>query len=89
MSYIITFHSVSDALVAKKKLESLGGSGSVVPTPRALSSSCGYALDADDASKLALKEALSEFDVGFGEIYLAARVGRNVTYSQIHDVDSI
>ncbi len=89
MSYIITFHSVSDALIAKKKLENLGGTGSVIPTPRALSSSCGYALDAGNTSILALKEVLGEFSGDFGEIYLAERIGRNVTYSQIESIGSI
>lgn len=89
MSYLVTFHSVSDALMAKKLLDASGGCGSVIPTPRALSSSCGYALEVDRASNLALKEALIKLGGEDNEIYTAERCGKNVIYTQVEGIESL
>lgn len=89
MSYLVTFHSVSDALMAKKLLDANGGKGTVVPAPRALSSSCGYALEVEDASNLALKEALDELGGDYSEIYTAERNGKNVIYTQVEGIESL
>lgn len=88
MSYIVTFHSVSDALMAKRMLDACGGVGVVIPAPRALSSSCGYALEVEGASNLALKEVLSDFDE-FSEIYCAERSGKNVIYTELQGVQGL
>lgn len=46
INLLVTFYSVSAALYAQKLLAAEGTRCEVVPVPREVSSSCGYALDA-------------------------------------------
>lgn len=51
---LATFHSVSSALYLEEVLRSRGVACKVIPVPRELSSSCGYAaeIDAGDPEEL-------------------------------------
>lgn len=89
MSYLVTFHSVSDALMAKKLLDASGGKGTVIPAPRTLSTSCGYALEVESSSNMALKEALEKLNGDYSEIYSAERYGRNVVYTEISGIENL
>jgi len=44
MKLLITFYSVSFAILLEKELKSLKVSCRVIPVPRSVSSSCGYAV---------------------------------------------
>lgn len=54
MNHITTFYSVSDALHLEKVLKENGSVARMVPVPRQLSASCGYAIECkiEDCSKL-------------------------------------
>ncbi|NLV57853.1 MAG: DUF3343 domain-containing protein [Clostridiales bacterium] len=44
MTYLSTFYSISDALYFESMLKERGDVCKVIPVPRELSSSCGYAV---------------------------------------------
>ena len=66
MKLLITFHSISEALLLEAAGKERGWDCALVPAPRALSSSCGYAavLETCDAPGLAslLREVNAEWE---------------------------
>ncbi len=65
---LVTFHSVSGALLLERMLKRQGVAGSVIPVPRELSTSCGYAVEADagDAELISLME---REEIEWSEVY--------------------
>lgn len=89
MSLLVTFHSVSDALMVQRRLEATGEKSSVRPTPRSLSTSCGYSLEVKDSANLALRDILQELGKDFGEVFRVEREGRKVSYSEIREIKDL
>ncbi len=84
MNYLITFRSISFALMAKNKLIAKEYSCDVVPVPRTISSSCGYAIEIVDATSSAeLKDTLLNADIEFGAIFRFEGSGRQFIYEKI------
>ena len=69
VSLLVTFYSVSSALFAQKVVAKAGVNCTVIPVPRSVSSSCGYALEilSADAGKLA--DELNKADIEWETVY--------------------
>jgi hypothetical protein len=72
MTLLVTFHSVSSALYAQKLLAKQAVSCAVVPVPRSVSSSCGYALEASGLPASLLAETMSAAGVEWEALYNAS-----------------
>ena len=70
----ITFHSVSEALLLEELLQLQGRESRVVPVPRALSSSCGYAVETGGQPE-ALAALMDEKGVEWEGIYAGEKDG--------------
>ena len=66
---VVTFHSVSSALYLEKLLGERQITCVVIPVPRELSSSCGYALEANTTDAAALTNFMNEHDVEWENMY--------------------
>ncbi len=60
MSYIATFHTHLSAMLTSRALSGAGIENRLIPVPRALSSSCGTALEYDSAPCLELMDVDTE-----------------------------
>lgn len=69
MTLLVTFYSVSSALYAQKLLEKQRMPCKVVPVPRSVSSSCGYAVDISGTSVDVLTAALNGSAVEWEAVY--------------------
>ncbi len=69
MNLLITFHSVSSALYAQKVLADQAVVCKVIPIPRSVSSSCGYALETIESASSALAEMLDAAHIEWEAIY--------------------
>lgn len=65
---LVTFYSVSSALLLDKLLQKQGAASSVIPVPRELSSSCGYALETDGRSS-SLIPFMDEEEIEWEAVY--------------------
>lgn len=69
---IVTFYTVSSALYLETLLAAQEVPCRIIPVPRALSSSCGYAAEVADIAPKALISLLSEYELEWEAIYRAA-----------------
>ncbi len=83
MTHLVTFHSVGSALYAEKLLVARTDCGSgvtVVPVPRSVSSSCGYAVETNDVAAATLTELLDNADVEWDVVYHVVVAGGKERY---------
>ncbi len=82
MDFVVTFHSVSSALCLE---DVLAGSGAckVVPVPRSLSSSCGYAAMVEGLSAAGLIAKMDEAGVEWSEVHRCITDGKNERYELV------
>lgn len=66
---LATFHSVSDALLLERILKQRGVAASVIPVPRELSTSCGYAVEADARDASTLISLMEREEIEWTEVY--------------------
>ncbi len=66
---LVTFHSVSGALLLERMLKRQGVAGSVIPVPRELSTSCGYAVEADAGDAASLISLMEREEIEWSEVY--------------------
>lgn len=71
---LVTCHSISSALLLQRILKGRGTGCSVVPVPRELSSSCGYAVETEMDDGAALTALLDEREVEWEKLF-ACRAG--------------
>lgn len=83
MTYLISFYSVSSALLTNKTLQAKKIKSIVVPVPRVISSSCGYAVEVESEKELPLIRMLEEEGEEWEHLYQIGREGKNTTYHQI------
>ncbi len=69
ITLLVTFYSVSSALFAQKVLSKIGVNCTVIPVPRSVSSSCGYALEALSVHAAELSAELNKADIEWESIY--------------------
>ncbi len=84
MKLLVTYFSVSAALYTQKLLGKRGAPCEVVPVPRSVSSSCGYALEVMDILAAALAQAMNEAGVEWSSIYLCLCDGKNERYEPMY-----
>lgn len=75
--WYVTFPSTFWALRAEKALTARGWRARLRPVPRALSSSCGLALEVRDSGREAIVAGLEEEKVRFEGVYLLPAAARN------------
>jgi hypothetical protein len=77
---LVTFYSVSSALVLESAGKARGFSCALIPVPRSISSSCGYAAEtsAEDADSIA--ELLRELRIEWEAVYLSDESGYEPLY---------
>lgn len=80
ISLLVTFFSVSAALYTQKLLAARGLRCKVVPVPRTISSSCGYALEALGLPTDALAELLGQTNAEWAELYQQVTHGKSERY---------
>lgn len=85
MNLLVTFHSVSAALYAQRLMDKSGVVSTVVPVPRSVSSSCGYALESARIGAEELAARLNEGDVEWERIYRKETGGPADSYSRLLD----
>ncbi len=73
--------------MVKNQLLSKGENPSIVPVPRAISSSCGYAIEMKDPKITSIKEVLDQTNEDFGAVFKYSRTGKSVLYEKVPDVD--
>ncbi len=83
MTFLVTFHSVSSALHAQTLLAAVSAESTVVPVPRSVSSSCGYAVTAADVTAATLVETLNRGAVEWDVVYRVAREGKTERYESV------
>jgi hypothetical protein len=66
---LVTFHSVSEALLFEAAGKARGFFCVLIPSPRALSSSCGYAAETEAETAESLSALLSEINVNWEALW--------------------
>ncbi len=66
---LATFHSVSGALLLERVLRERGVAVCVIPVPRELGTSCGYAVEADARDADALISVMEQEEIEWSEVY--------------------
>ncbi len=69
MILLVTFHSVGNALQAQTLLAKHAVRCTVIPVPRRVSSSCGYALEASGMAASSLAAAMDAAGVEWDAVY--------------------
>lgn len=80
MRLLVTFFSVSAALHAQKLLARQDVPCEVVPVPRSVSSSCGYAMDVPCGDADALAAAMDDAGVEWATLYRHVQDGKSEKY---------
>lgn len=82
-SYILTFISTHDAMKEEEELQELDVSVKMIPTPRGISSECGFSIkiQCDDVT---ITEKLTNRDNSIDKIYLLYRQQRSNQYEEIY-----
>lgn len=83
MSLLVTFFSVSAALYTQKLLAGQQVQCVVVPVPRSVSSSCGYALETSGLPAAALVELMDKKHVEWETLYQQAGDETAECYEQV------
>jgi hypothetical protein len=81
VTYLSTFFSVSDALYFEKMLKGRGCSCKVIPVPRELSSSCGYAVEFSLDLSDAFHEMVKSYGIEMESLYQILSLGGKTTYT--------
>lgn len=84
MRLLVTFHSVSAALMLEQAMKAEAGSCALVPVPRSLSSSCGYALLAADAAEDSLLALLQAWEIEWAGLYRCQGPPEAERYTLLH-----
>ena len=84
MSLLVTFHSVSDALYAQKVLTIKGVSCMVIPVPRAVSSSCGYAVEVNCTNAQDFLSTLTAAEIEWDALYQASASPSEPPYALLY-----
>jgi hypothetical protein len=81
---LFTFETVSAALEGERVFKELGIPCRIIPVPRALSTSCAYALTAETADFSGLREALRQKGAAYVKVFRCeSPPGRGETYELI------
>lgn len=84
MNWLLTFHTVSAALMLQKVLQKRqGASCEVVPVPRSLSSSCGYAVLAGGLAAGALVAEMAAHGIEWAGLYRCEDAGGQEHYVEV------
>ncbi len=62
-TYLVTFFTVSDALLAERTAKEKGLEGRLIPVPREISTGCGICMKIETEDPQELLDALTEADV--------------------------
>lgn len=76
--YVVTFHSVSQALAFEKKMLADGGDIRMIPVPRIISSSCGIAARIASDSLAAARKHLTDVPGTAESIYCFSVEGKKI-----------
>ena len=66
---LVTVHSVSGALLLDRLLKQQGVAGEVIPVPRELSSSCGYAVETAEPDVSRLVSLMDRNEIEWEAVY--------------------
>ncbi|MCC8166401.1 MAG: DUF3343 domain-containing protein [Planctomycetes bacterium] len=88
MTWLVTFHSVSAALQAESLVARQAPVSKVVPVPRSVSSSCGYALETADIPADGLVDTLNHAEVEWDVIYRVLTDGKKELYEPVAKADA-
>ncbi len=66
---LVTFYSVSAALLLERVLRERGVAAGVMPVPRELSTSCGYAVETDARDASSLISLMDREEIEWSEVY--------------------
>lgn len=78
--FVLTFHTTHDALQAAAACAAAGVAHEKIPTPRALSSECGFAVQAGPLAESALAELIRRRDMRFEGCYRVTEENKKRTY---------
>ena len=81
VNLLVTFFSVSSALIADKLLKNAESSCKIIPVPRSVSSSCGYAMKAQNLQPQVLADIMDEKGIEWEQIYLWEKQGDKDDFS--------
>lgn len=81
MTYLSTFFSVSDALYFEKIWKVQGLSCKVIPVPRELSSSCGYAVEFSPDLPDTFRQMLTSHGIEIESLYQILPLGGKTAYA--------
>ena len=85
-SYVLTFKSTHDAMEEEERLSEGGVSMKLIPTPRAISSECGFSIKVK-SDDLSIAEKLTEGPNCIDKIYLQYTTGGSRKYEEIYKRD--
>lgn len=80
MNCLVTLHTVSDALQLEALLKEASVPGRVIPVPRQLSSSCGYAVQAQALHKEGMEDFLLKNCLAWDTLYEVRNEGMQEGY---------
>jgi len=82
-SFVLTFQSTHDAMKEEERLSEGGISMKLIPTPREISSECGFSIKVKSVD-LSIAEKLTEGPNSIDKIYLQYTTGGNRKYEEIY-----
>lgn len=82
-SYILTFETSHDAMKEEDSLKNTDLSVKMIPTPRGISSECGFSLKID-SDNIEITEILTQRDNVINKIYLLYLKNRSKQYEKIY-----
>ena len=82
---LVTFFAVSAALYGQKLLEKQNTTCAVIPVPRSVSSSCGYAMEVLYASAASLTKIMNSANIEWAAVYKALGNDEDGKYQLIEE----
>ena len=82
-SFILTFQTSHQALEEEEKLQESDFIIKMIPTPRGISSDCGFSIRVD-SNELSITEQLTKNDNSIERIYLIYERQRSKNYEEIY-----
>lgn len=89
MKFLVTFYTVSAAMQLEKVLCARGTVCKIIPVPRRLSSSCGYALEVETAEIDALCAEMQENNPEWQAVYSVNVADGEEEYEETFSVENI
>lgn len=83
-NYVMTFESSHQAMAAEKALLLAGQKLSIIPTPREISSECGFSLLLENTGEQQLYDRMKELKLNWSALYSVGAAKGAKTYEKIY-----